>query len=100
MFDALPSGMRIRSKLLAALLLVSLIAIFAVAEAGLAPDRSHDTPPPVRVNPLELVAREAALKLFSMGCLEVTVMILPDPYGQIRVVASCLEWQGVLPASQ
>lgn len=91
--------MKVRSKLLATLLAVILVGAFAAAEAGLPPDRSYVTPPPLQVDSLELLAREAALKLFSMGCLEVTVMILPDSYGQIHVVASCLEWREVLPAS-
>ncbi|MBI4591638.1 MAG: hypothetical protein HY725_22660 [Candidatus Rokubacteria bacterium] len=96
--------MTARSKLLVALLTAGiltagLIGVFT-AEGALPPNRIQVTLPLPRIDPFELLAREAADGLFRMGCLEVTVFVFPDPQGLIRVVASCTEWREVRPAAQ
>lgn len=85
--------------LILGILVVGLVSVFG-AEAALPPDRSHEIPAPLRMDSIELLAREAAFTLFTMGCLEVTVMVFPDRDDQIHLIASCTEWREVQPASQ
>jgi hypothetical protein len=80
-------------------LLVGLVTAFG-AEAGLPPDRSYQTAPPLRLDSLYFRAHEAALGLFRQGCQEVKVVILPDRDGALQVYATCVEWHEVRPASQ
>jgi len=93
-----------RSILLAPLLALGILVVGLVsafgAEAALPPDRSHEAPPPLRMDSIELLAREEALTLFRIGCLEVSVMVVPHRDGQIHLIASCIEWREVQPASQ
>ena len=70
------------------------------AEAGLAPDRSYQTPPPLRLDSLYFRVQEAAVGLFRQGCQEVKVVVLPDSDGALEVYATCVEWQEIRPASQ
>ena len=70
------------------------------AEAGLAPDRSYQTAPPLRLDSLYFQIQEAAVGLFRQGCQEVKVVVLPDSDGALEVYATCVEWQEIRPASQ
>ena len=81
------------------ILFVGFISVFG-AEAGLPPDRSYETAPPLRLDSLYFRVQEAAFELFRQGCLEVRVVALPDGDGAIHVLATCVEWQEVRPASQ
>ncbi len=93
-----------RSLILTTLLIlgifvVGLVVVFG-AEAGVSPDRSYQTAPPLRLDSLYFRAQEAALDLFRQGCLEVKVVVLPDWQDNLEVYATCIEWQEVRPASQ
>ena len=79
--------------------LLTLMIVFG-AEAGLAPDRSYQTAPPLRLDSLYFRIQEAAIGLFRQGCQEVKVVVLPDRDGALEVHAACVEWQEVRPASQ
>jgi hypothetical protein len=80
-------------------LLMGLMSVHG-AEAGLAPDRSYQTAPPLRLDSLYFRIQEAAIGLFRQGCQEVKVVVLPDRDGALDVYATCAEWQEVRPASQ
>ncbi|MFQ5946946.1 MAG: hypothetical protein ACE5NC_12000 [Anaerolineae bacterium] len=96
--------MTARSTLLATLLAVGILLVGLVAvltaEAALVPDRSYETPPPLRLDSLDFLAQEAALKLFRQGCLEAKIVAFPDPHGRTNLFAICVEWREVRPASQ
>lgn len=81
------------------ILLVGLISVFG-AEAGVAPDRSFETAPPLRLDSLYFRVQEAAGELFRQGCLEAKVVVFPERDGGVQVYATCVEWQEVRPASQ
>jgi len=81
------------------ILVVVLLTVFG-AEAGLAPDRSYQTAPPLRLDSIYFRVQEAAIELFRQGCQEVKVVVLPDRDGALEVYATCVEWHEVRPASQ
>ena len=96
--------MTARSVLLATLLslgilLVGLPGVFS-AQATLPPDRSHQTAPPPMLDSFESLGREAVAKLFSKGCLAVTVMALVDREGRIHLFVRCDEWRETQPTSR
>ncbi len=104
MSDAQTDGMTTRSRLLATLLMVGilavgLLAVFA-AEAAPAPERVYEGSPIVRFDSLQLRLEEAALELFRVGCLEARVLVFPDGEGHLDVFATCVEWPEIRPASQ
>ena len=95
--------MAVRSILLATLLVLGILLAGLInfgAEGALPPTRIEVPLPPLAIDPLELLARQAAEELFRLGCLEVAVMVFPDPQGLIHLAASCTEWREIRPASQ
>ena len=88
-----------KRSIILTILLVGLMTAHG-AEAGLAPDRSYQTAPPLRLDSLYFQIQEAAVGLFRQGCQEVKVVVLPDSDGALEVYATCVEWQEIRPASQ
>ena len=91
-----------KRSIILTILLMLLVGLMTAhgAEAGLPPDRSHQTAPLLRLDSLYFRIQEAALDLFRQGCQEVKVVVLPDRDGALEVYATCVEWQEIRPASQ